>query len=272
MAIRLKNAVVCVTGGGRGIGAATARAMAERGARVVIGDIDLEHAQKVADDIGQSALALKLDVADPASFIAFLAAAREVGPIDVMINNAGIQRTGAFAEQSLGTQHREIAINLGGVITGMRLVLPDMLSRNRGHIVNVASMAGKMSVPGAAVYTASKFGVTSLSRAVRSEIADSRVTITTILPAAVSTELTAGLDIRGVPTVSPEQVAREIVASCRHGRAEVTLPQWLAPVGAVEHALPERIGEKVKRLVGAQQRISAVNETTRAYQERTSRS
>lgn len=272
MAVRLKNAVVCVTGGGRGIGAATARAMAEKGARVVIGDIDLAHAQQVADGIGSGAIAVRLDVADPVSFMAFIETARGIGPVEVMINNAGIQRTGAFVEQSLETQHREIAINLGGVITGMRLVLPDMLSRNQGHIVNVASMAGKMSVPGAAVYTASKFGVASLSRAVRSEIADSRVTITTILPAAVHTELTAGLDIRGVPTVSPERVAREIVASCRHGRAEVTLPQWLAPVGAVEHVLPERMGEYVKRLMGAQQRISVVNETTRAYQERTNRS
>lgn len=272
MSVRLKDAIVCITGGGRGIGAATARAMADRGARVVIGDIDLGHARQVADEIGHGAVALKLDVASPDSFMGFIDHARSLGPVAVMINNAGIQRTGAFTEQSLESQHREIAINLGGVITGMRLVLPDMLLRDKGHIVNVASMAGKMSVPGAAVYTASKFGVVSLSRAVRSEIAGSRVTITTILPAAVSTELTAGLDIRGVPTVSPERVAREIVASCRHGRAEVTLPQWLAPVGTVEHALPERMGEYVKRLVGAQQRISVVNETTRAYQERTARS
>lgn len=272
MAIALNNAVVCVTGGGRGIGAATAQAFARKGARVAIGDIDLDAATAVAKKIGPNALALKLDVADPASFAAFIDAARQLGPIDVLVNNAGIQRTGTFVEQTLESQHREIAINLGGVITGMRLVLPDMLARHHGHIVNVASMAGKMSVPGAAVYTASKFGVASLSRAVRSEIAGSRVTLTTLLPSAVLTDLTAGMDIRGVPKCSPEKVAQEIVASCKHGLEEVTLPRWVAPIGAVEQVLPERIGEYVKRILGTQKRISAVNRITRAYQERTSRS
>lgn len=272
MAILLNNAVACVTGGGRGIGAATAKALAAKGARVVIGDIDLDVATEVAKSIGKSAVAVQLDVADPASFIAFIDTAKLIGPISLLVNNAGIQRTGPFVEQSLESQHREIAINLGGVITGMRLVLPDMLTRNHGHIVNISSMAGKMSVPGAAVYTASKFGVASLSRAVRSEIEGTKVTITTLLPSAVQTELTAGLDIRGIPKCSPEMVANEIVASCKHGHEEVTLPRWLAPIGAVEHVLPERIGEFVKRLAGAQKRISVVNEITRAYQERTSRS
>ena len=271
MAIQLQGAVACVTGGGRGIGRATAIALAERGARVVIGDLDLDYAQQVANAIGPQALAWQLDVGNPASFTAFIEGARNLGPIDLLVNNAGIMRTGPFVEQSLDTQHREIAINLGGVVTGMRLILPDMIQRNTGHIVNVASMAAKMSVPGAAVYTATKFAVASLSRAVRSEIASSKVTITTILPAAVRTELTAGLDIQGVPTIGPEDVAREILASCRHGRAEVTLPKFLGLIGAVEQALPEKFGEFVKRAVGAQKRVSASNEKARAYQERTSR-
>lgn len=271
MAIKLQGAVACVTGGGRGIGRATAEALAKRGARVVIGDLDLDFAQQAADAIGRQAIALKLDVGDPASFREFIHAAERLGPIDLLVNNAGIMRTGSFVAQSLETQHREIAINLGGVVTGMRLVLPGMLERNRGHVVNVASMAGKMSVPGAAVYTATKFGVASLSRAVRSEIASSPVTITTILPAAVRTELTAGLGIQGVPTSAPGEVAREIVASCRHGRPEVTVPRFLGMIGAIEQALPEKIGEFVKRAAGAQKRVSASNDRAKAYQERTSR-
>lgn len=271
MAIQLKCAIACVTGGGRGIGRATAEALAKRGARVVVGDLELEYAQQVAAAIGQQAMALRLDVGDPASFREYIEAAERLGPIALLVNNAGIMRTGPFAEQSLESQHREIAINLGGVVTGMRLVLPGMLARNRGHIVNVASMAGKMSVPGAAVYTATKFGVASLSRAVRSEIAGSRVTLTTILPAAVRTELTAGLDIQGVPTNSPADVAREILASCRHGRAEVTVPKFLGAIGALEQALPEKWGEFVKRAVGAQKRVATSNDRAKAYQERTSR-
>jgi len=272
MTIKLAGAVCCVTGGGRGIGAATAKALAKKGARVVIGDVDYEVALQVADAIGRQAVAVALDVADPQSFTAFIECARQIGPVDLLVNNAGIQRTGTFIEQSLLSQHREIAINLGGVISGMRLVLPEMLERNYGHIVNIASMAGKMVVPGAAVYTASKFGVASLSRAVRAEIAPSKVTITTILPSAVQTELTAGLDIRGVPKCTPDEVAKEIIASCKHGRNEVTLPKWLAPVGAIEQALPERTGSFIKRVAGAQKRITATNENSRAYQDRTSRS
>lgn len=271
MAIDLRGCVACVTGGGRGIGRATAEALAARGARVVIGDLDMHHAEEVARGIGASAIAVKLDVADPDSFAAFIAAAEQLGPVDLLVNNAGIMRTGPFAEQTLHTQQREIAINLGGVVTGTRLVLPGMLARNRGHIVNVASMAGKMSVPGAAVYTATKFGVVSLSRAVRAEIARSKVTITTILPAAVRTELTAGLDIKGVPAAAPEDVAREILASCRHGRPEVTLPKGLGFIGALEQGLPERFGDFVKRAVGAQNRIAPGNDKAKAYQDRTSR-
>lgn len=271
MAVDLKGCVACVTGGGRGIGRATAEALAARGARVVIGDLDVHHAEEVARAIGARALALKLDVADPDSFAAFIAEAERLGPVDLLVNNAGIMRTGPFAEQTLHTQHRELAINLGGVVTGMRLVLPGMLERNRGHIVNVASMAGKMSVPGAAVYTATKFGVVSLSRAVRAEISSSKVTITTILPAAVRTDLTAGLDIKGVPASAPEDVAREIVASCRHGRPEVTLPRGLGLFGVLEQGLPEGLGDFVKRAVGAQKRIAPDNAKAKAYQDRTSR-
>lgn len=272
MAITLAGSVACVTGAGRGIGEATARALAQAGAKVVLGDIDEARVQQVAKEIGSAATPVKLDVADPASFTAFIDCAREIGPVDLLVNNAGIQRTGEFIAQNLDMQLREIQINLGGVITGMRLVLPDMQARNYGHIVNISSMAGKMTVPGAAVYTASKFGVASLSRAVRAEIAESAVTISTILPAAVETELTAGMNIRGVPTVLPREVAQEILSSCRHGKAEVTLPHWLAPVGTVEQALPEKLGNLIKRALGAQERISEENDVTRKYQERISRS
>ncbi|WP_111656518.1 SDR family oxidoreductase [Isoalcanivorax indicus] len=272
MAIELKGAVACVTGAGRGIGAATARALAEKGARVVMGDIDEELVRETARQIGPNATATRLDVADPDSFAAFIDVARAMGPVDLLVNNAGIQRTGDFLEQALEAQLREIHINLGGVITGMRLVLPDMVARQRGHIVNLSSMAGKMTVPGAAVYTASKFGVASLSRAVRAEIADSGVTLTTLLPAAVQTELTAGLNIRGVPKTTPETVAKAILASCRHGHPEVTVPRWVAPIGSLESLLPERLGERIKRAVGARKRITEKNEATRKYQDRVLRS
>lgn len=271
MSVRLEQAVVCVTGAAQGIGAATARAFDDAGARVVLGDIDEAGAQRVADELGPSATSSWLDVADVDSFAAFVEVARALGPIDVLVNNAGIQRTGAFTDQRLEEQHREVAINLGGAITGMHLVLGEMKARGHGHVVNIASMAGKISVPGAAVYTASKFGVVSLSRAIRSELGGTGVTVTTVLPSAVRTQLTDGLDMRGLPVVAPEDIAREVVASCRHGRAEVTVPRWLASVGLFEHAIPERLGELAKRVAGAQQRLAPTREAARRYQERVSR-
>lgn len=271
MTVDLAGAVACVTGGGRGIGRATAELLARRGAHVVLGDLDGDLAEQVAREIGGTAVGVTLDVADPASFAAFLDTAREAGPIQVLVNNAGIMRTGPFAEQDPAGQQREMAINLGGVMTGMRLVLPEMLARHEGHIANVASMAGKITTPGASVYTATKSAVVALSRAVRAELAGSDVTVSTILPAAVRTDLNAGLDVSLMPVSPPSAVAAAIVASCRDGRAEVGVPRWVVPIAQLVEGLPEGLGEAAKRAAGAQRRIAPENAEARAYQARISR-
>ncbi|GGU90630.1 putative short chain dehydrogenase/reductase [Actinomadura cremea] len=245
--IGLNGAVVCVTGGARGIGRATAALLAERGARVWIGDVDADAVAATAADLGVTGH--PLDVTDPSSFRAFLDAARTDGPVDMLVNNAGIMRLGAFTDQSLAGHHREIAVNLTGVVNGVHLALPAMTARGRGHIVNVASMAGKVTTPGIAVYCATKFAVAALSRAVRAELHGTGVTLTTILPAATRTELTAGVSLDLQPTLTPEDVAEAIVTSARHGRREVTVPRWLAPVGSLEQALPEPALETLKRVV-----------------------
>ena len=105
----------------------------------------------------------------------------------------------------------------------------------------------------------------------RAEIADSNVTITTVMPSAVQTELAAGLNIRGVPKASPEEVAEEIIASCSHCKAEITVPRWLTPVKAVEEVLPEKVGRFLKKLAGAQDRLLHDTPASRAYQKRVSK-
>ncbi len=92
------------------------------------------------------------------------------------------------------------------------------------------------------------------------------------MPSAVETELTAGMNIRGIPKAKPAEIANEIVASCSHGQPEVTMPKWLFPVGTIEQALPERLGHWIKKIAGAQERIAPNNEQTRKYQQRVSRS
>lgn len=244
--IDLDGAVVCVTGGARGIGRATAVELLRRGARVWIGDIDADEAERTAREIG--ARSAHLDVTQVASMEAFHAAACSDGPVAMLVNNAGIQVMGAFVDQNVELLHREVAVNLVGVINGMHTFLPGMLQQDRGHIVNVASMAAKVTTPGIAVYCATKYAVAAMSRAVRAEIADTAVTLSTVMPTAVHTELTAGVAMELLPTRQPEQIATAIADSAGRPRREITVPRWLAPIGAVEETLPEPVLQQLKRL------------------------
>jgi short-subunit dehydrogenase len=244
--IELRGAVVCVTGAARGIGRATAEELQRRGAQVWIGDVDEAEASRTAGVIG--CCSAYLDVTNVESFERFLALAGAEQPVDMLVNNAGIMRMGPFVEQSLEGHHREVAINLIGVINGTHLALPGMLERDRGHIVNVASMAAKVTTPGIATYCATKFAVAALSRAIRAEIAHTGVSITTVLPAAVKTELTAGVSLSLQPVLEPTDVARAIADTARRPGREITVPRWLAPIGTLEQAAPETILEAAKRL------------------------
>ena len=265
--IDLDGARVCVTGGARGIGRATAAALAEKGAIVTIGDIDIDAASATADELGVRAEAL--DVTDEKSFREFLLAAADGHDIDMLVNNAGIQLMGRFVDSELQALHRELAINLGAVVTGTHLVLPHMIARGRGHIVNVSSMAGKVSTPGMATYCASKFGVVALSRAIRAEVVGTGVSVTTVMPAATRTDLTSGVTLRLQPTLEADDVAAAIVASAGHGRSEVTVPRWLAPMGVVEPVVPERLLLQAKRLVGGKEPGAFDPGGRRAYLDRT---
>jgi short-subunit dehydrogenase len=128
-----------------------------------------------------------------------------------------------------------------------------MLQRNRGHIVNVASMAAKVTTPGISVYCATKYAVAALSKSVRAEIIDSSVTLTTVMPTAVHTDLTAGVSLDLLPTRQPAQIAAVIADSARRPHREVTVPRWLAPIGVVEEVIPEPLLQRLKRLATLRQ-------------------
>jgi len=266
----LQGAVVAITGGGRGIGLATARALAARGARVAIGDIDAALARQAAQSIGGHGDAL--DVRDRESFARFLAGTEAaLGPLDVLVNNAGIMPSGPFLDEPDALSDAQIDINLRGVIHGCKLALPGMIARGRGHVVNVASMAGVLAVPGLAVYCATKFAVVGLTDTLREEYRDSGIDFSHVMPAKVTTELAAGTDVaaRGVPTASPEDVAEAIVAAIIHRLPAVTVPRYMAPLAPLQGVAPSWLLRGLRRTLGDRRVLDAIDRDARAgYEQR----
>jgi NAD(P)-dependent dehydrogenase (short-subunit alcohol dehydrogenase family) len=265
----LKDKVIAITGAGRGIGLATAKALAAQGAKVSIGDIDAVLAAQAAKSL--KGYGGKLDVRDRKSFAAFLAATEKtLGPVDVLINNAGIMPTGPFTDETDALSDTQIDINLRGVILGCKLALPGMLARGQGHIVNVASMAGVVPLPGMAVYCATKFAVVGLTQSLRAEYRDSGVLFSTIMPAKVTTELAAGTEEagRGVPTSSPEDVAAAVVGALKAKLTEVTVPRYLGAVPTVLGLAPQWLQRGFRRSFGDRRILEKLDHKARAAYEK----
>jgi short-subunit dehydrogenase len=265
--------VVAITGGARGIGRATAEALVRKGCRVAIGDLDASVAEETAAALGGKAIALPLDVTDRSSFESFLdETERELGPIDVLVNNAGIMPVTRFADESEASMRRQVGINLHGVLIGTQLAVHRMEPRHTGHIVNIASSAGKAGVPGIATYAATKHAVVGLSEAVRHELRDSGVEVSVVMPVLVNTALTEGLsEKRGVKEVQPEEVASAIVDALETGRFDVFIPRSLQATIALGNLLPRRTREAVGRFMGVDKVMSDVTDR-RAYEERAAKS
>src|SRR5207302_8537826 len=177
-------------------------------------------AQRTAAELGPTAVALALDVTDRGSFSSFLdEAERQLGPIDVLVNNAGIMQIGRFIDEDDLTARRMIDINLHGVILGTKLALERMIPRDRGHMVNISSQAGKFGAPGGATYSATKHAVVGLTEAVRGEVRlmGANVALSYVMPFVVNTELGSGLgEARGMSNLEPAEVADAIVEALHY--------------------------------------------------------
>jgi NADP-dependent 3-hydroxy acid dehydrogenase YdfG len=263
--------VVAITGGARGIGKATATALAARGARVAIGDLDADLAAETAAGLGGGAIATHLDVTDRNSFEEFVdEAERELGPLDVLVNNAGIMPVGPFLSERDDTAIRQLDINVHGVIYGMKIALPGMVERGRGHIVNLASIAGKGGFPGVATYCATKHAVVGLTEAVRAELGETAIEFTIVMPSFVNTELISGAETpRGVHVAEPEEVAGEIVDALERPRVDVFVPRAVGRINKAMTVLPRRAREAVGRALKADRVLVNVDwDRRRAYEER----
>jgi short-subunit dehydrogenase len=271
----LSGKVVAITGGARGIGKATAAALVAKGCRVALGDLDQELTEKAAAHLGGGTIALPLDVTDRASFERFLdETERQLGPVDVLVNNAGIMAVTPFAEESDDSIRRQLDINVYGVVVGTQLAIARMRPRRSGHVVNVASSAGKAGVPGIATYSGTKHFVVGLTEAVRAEHRDDGIEFSYVMPITVNTQLIEGLeDQRGVKRVEPEDVAREIAAALETAKVDVYVPKQLRASVILGTLLPRRAREAVGRFMGVDKIMTEVDSNARrAYEERAAHS
>jgi NAD(P)-dependent dehydrogenase (short-subunit alcohol dehydrogenase family) len=270
----LTGKVAFVTGGGRGIGKALSRSLAREGVRVAIADLDGAAAEQAAAEAGGGAIGLTLDVTDrPALTAALDDVERRLGPIDVIVNNAGIMPIGPFEEETDATAIRQLEINLHAVIHGSKEAVRRMKPRRTGHIVNIASLAGKAGAPGGATYSACKHGVVGLSESLRAALYGTGVDVSVVMPAFVNTELAAGTqEIKGVKRSSPEDVAEAVVEALKTGRFEVWVPKSINALMKSTAVVPRAFAEWVGRKIGGASLLEADRSARAAYEQRAARS
>jgi len=230
--MELRGAVVVVTGASSGFGELTSRRFARAGSTVVLAARRTDRLETIAADIraaGGSATPLACDVADLRQIHALADATRErFGRCDALVNNAGIPGGGRFEDLGDDQIERVMRVNALGVMLCTKAFLPMMLERRRGHVVNVASLAGRFAAPGASVYSASKHAVVGFGEALYHELAPKGILVTSVNPGFARTE---GFPMTGMPdalVMDADRVARTIVDVVRRGRApEVDVPRGM---------------------------------------------
>jgi short-subunit dehydrogenase len=232
-----------ITGASRGIGAATARAAAAKGARVGLlarSKADLDEVLRACG--GRGAVAA-CDVGERASVTEAIASLeRELGPADILVNNAGAGNYSKIADTGVEVFERLMKINYLGTVYATKAVLPGMLARGRGHIVNIASINGRIGAPMEAAYSGSKFAVAALSEALWFEAGPRGVGVSLVNPGPVATEF---FNARGVAyartfpkPVKAEKIADAVVRAVERGQFEVFIPAWLRFPPAMKALFP----------------------------------
>ncbi|MFZ5910884.1 MAG: SDR family NAD(P)-dependent oxidoreductase [Chloroflexota bacterium] len=251
MPIDLNNKVVLITGASSGFGRDAAHLFAARGARVVLAARRLDRLQALAEEIqnkGGEALAVPVDVTQRAEVDLMAQTVMEVyEQVDILFNNAGFGRLDWLEKLDPGRDiETQIQVNLVGMIQVTRAVLPFMLQRQEGHIINMSSVAGRIAAPTYTVYAASKFGVRGFTDALRREVTPFGIQVSGIYPGPAHTEFGWGVGHRMQKRLHPfkrifmpsKKVAQRVVELARRPRRSVVIPWWFAPVIWGENTFP----------------------------------
>ena len=266
----IQNKVIAISGGARGIGEATAKALAARGAKVAVGDLDAELAQTSAQAYG--GLGLPLDVTSAESFAGFLDKVEaEHGRIDGLVNNAGIMVIGRTLDVPIEAQLKQLDVNLRGAILGCHAMAPRMVAAGRGQIVNIASLAGRFAAPGCAVYSGSKAGVLAFTEALDAELSPHNVRVAAVLPSFTNTGLISGTTApRLSPAIEPEQVAAAVVSLFEKHRPTRVVPASMAFSSVTWGLYPNKVRRWMGRKTTMDTMFLEVDHSARAaYEART---
>ena len=244
--MQLRGAVVVLTGASSGIGWETALAFARKGATVVGAarrKDRLDELVGIIEDAGGKAAAVQCDVSELSQVEDLRRNVEETyGRCDVLINNAGVAGGGSFAELSIERIEKVVGINYLGVLSCTKAFLPMMLAAGRGHVVNIASLAGRYAVPGSSVYSSTKHAVVAFSEALYYEVAPQGVLVTTVNPTFVRTEGFSPGELDKLPKAivfDADQVADAIIDVVKKGKApEVSVPRWMASGQSVRILAP----------------------------------
>lgn len=220
--ISLKGKTALITGAGRGIGRATAITLAKEGVQIGLMGLSMENLEKVSEELATYNVNVSAAAADVSELEAVQHAVdhikSDLGPIDILINNAGTAKFGGFMELSPEEWENIIKVNLMGVYNVTRAVLPEMVERKTGDIVNVSSSAGQRGAPATSAYSASKFALLGLSESLMLEVRKHNVRVTALTPSTVATDLAYNTNlISGDPerVMHPEDLADLIVAGLK---------------------------------------------------------
>jgi NAD(P)-dependent dehydrogenase (short-subunit alcohol dehydrogenase family) len=263
-----------ITGAARGIGRCCAQALSEVGARVAVADLDEDEAHSSAQALPGEAQGFRLDVANSEDFQTCVQSVESaLGPIQILINNAGVMHIGPMESLTAQTEARMMEINLLGPLHGVHAIRESMRSRGGGLVVNIASLVARVPLAYTAAYSATKAGVAGLTEALRVELHDEGIQLMGVYPGYVRTDLTSGVPLPRFPrAVTPEDVAQGLVRGIELNRASVYVPRIGRVFSMLRPLLPLPVVRHISALSGTLDLFERVNEAQRRdYRKRSGR-